>query len=367
MLNETTGAQSAETSPDSAVVDQTSTGQQSQTAVTESQKEPTLREVAAKAFDSSTKENGLDEGAVPERDKTGEAKEAAEPGEGEELGADGKPVKTATEAQAEETEKAEDLPPFHEHPRWKEVVKERDEFKAKAVEHETRLKEYEPKAKNWDIVETYRQQHGINNQQFNEAMTFVAALNSDPAAARKMLQPVWDSLATYDADAIPADLQARVTEGEISEAAAKEMAAFRAEKAVKETTGKFSQTQTAQQAQQQLNKDVSAWDASKRQTDPEFKPKSDAKQPDGLYELTAQKVAYLSTTKPPTTIAEYIQNLETAYTESKAFLKRFATPKTPTPKTPSSSNASTARPGPPKTIREAVAQEAAKHGLSMTT
>lgn len=320
-----------------------------------------MREIAQKAFDSSTKENDLDEGAVPEKDKTDKGEEAPKSEEGKE----GEVAEPPEKVEPTEADKDAALP-FHDHPRWKEVVKQRDEFKGKVADFETKLKEVEPLAKNWKIVEDYRTTNNISQQDFNEGMTFLAALKSDPKAARAMLKPVWDSLEQFDGDAIPTDLQARVTEGEISEAAAKEMAGLRAQKAVAQTTGRVSQEQSQQAVTKQLNEQVQSWQTSKTASDPAFKPKVEGKQ-DGLYELTAQKAAFLMHTQPPKSVADYIKHMETAYAESKTFLKQFVTAKPATPVRPSSSSASSAKPGAPKTIREVVVAEAAKAGLSMSS
>lgn len=363
MENETPVAKTAETSTTSAAVPAT-TAQTEQVGTTKS---PTLREVAKQAFDTSTKEvDKAAEGGVPEEDKTGEAKETAKPEEGQEEKVDeGKEKEDVAKVEEAKTDEP-DLPPFHQHPRWQEKVKEVNDLKAKTTEIETKLAQYEPQAKNWKMVEDYRVQNNISQQQFNEAMTFVAALNADPKAARAMLAPVWESLSSFDENSIPADLQARVTEGEISETAAKEIAGYRAKQAQSGATGQFAQRQQAQTAQTALNQSVQSWDTSKRGSDPDFKPKVGTS-PDGLYELTAQKFAYLASTNPPQSQADVIKNLETAYTDSKALFRRTVAPKAPTPKSPTSSTASTAKAAPPKSIREVVAKVAADHGISMAS
>ena len=373
MSTETTDANLVEQSSTSTA----ETAQQSTTQSTESstvkteqaastEKPKTLREVAQAAFEKATETEGkAEEGGVPEKDTTDEEKEASKSEEGKEETSE---KQKTDETEVEKTEeKKEELPPFHQHPRWQEKVKEVKELQTKFAEVETKLKEYEPMAQHHKQIVEYCQTNNISQQQFQEAMQFVAALNSNPAQARAMLEPVWKNLSSFDENTIPADLQARVTEGEISEAAAKEIAGYRAKQNAGQKTQQFSQQQQVQQTQKALNDSVSGWDSSKRSADPDFKPKAGVTAPDGLYELTAKGFAYLASTNPAATPQDVIKHLETAYNDAKATLKRLAPPTKPTPKVPSSSTASVGKQKEPKTIREVVARAAAGHGISMVS
>jgi hypothetical protein len=124
------------------------------------------------------------------------------------------PKAETPEAQAEADAKL----PFHEHPRWKEVIAERDGFREDAG----RFRE----------IEGFMQSHGLTGEEVAEGFDIMAKLKSgDPARLGEVRDYFATRLAFLDdalGNVLPDDLQQKVANGEIDEAAAKEVARLRA-------------------------------------------------------------------------------------------------------------------------------------------
>jgi len=92
---------------------------------------------------------------------------------------------------SEETEEDDGKPPpFHEHPRWKEV-------QAKLTETTKEVETLKPLATKQQQLDAYCTRFGITEDQMNDALKMAALLNNDPAEAYKALQPIWDALSRF--------------------------------------------------------------------------------------------------------------------------------------------------------------------------
>jgi len=300
MKKDTTVAKQEENSTDSSVANR------EESTTSDEKHEPTFAEamaaVAAKAQDSKPEgETDDDEDSGDEEDSSTSDSEVSKRNttEGEE---------DKTEEGKEDTSKVDaskdEKLPFHDHPRWKEVVGENQQLKAQ-----------KPLIEQAQQLNSFCEQNRITPEELNNSLEFMRLFKTDPEAARKMLEPTWKSLEGYVGNELPADLQAKVVEGKMEEADARELARLRAQN----TTIKNGNANNAQwQAQQAVKQTVEAmnqWDMSRRGTDPAFKPKGDASLPDGKWELVNMKVASLIQATPPKTQAEAIALLEKAYTE----------------------------------------------------
>lgn len=333
--------------------------------------EQSFADVAQQAFDKATKaEGGGDEGksglqSDPDK-KEGEEvlKEEQTPElvkEGEEKVPD--KVKEPPKEAAEADPDAE--LPFHEHPRWKEVMTQKKEFETKATTLETRIKEVEPTLQWVDNHVKFMSQYGITDQEFNQAMSILALQKSDPAQARKLLQPVWEGLQQYDENYLPPDVQQMVDDSEMTPAAAKEFAKLKAQLNGVNRSGQLTAEQQERNRAVSVYQSVEGWDRQKRGVDPDFKPKSDINAPDGLWEMTASNYAYLNTVRFAATPEQAQANLEEAYKKAKAVVSRLTTVRQPTAPQPTSMRSS----NPPRkkqedmTTDELVASVAARHGI----
>lgn len=266
-------------------------------------------------------EEGAD-GGVPKSNATPAEEPATDGGESE---GEEAPKDEKSEEQASEPEE----PPFHEHPRWKEIVSERNELKERAQSFETLAREQAS-------IVRYCQENNVTVEQFQGMLEIAALLNNDPMKAYEKLKPIYETLTATSGDRLPDDLRQEVEDGLLSEERAKELARFRGQgnvwKAQQQT---FAQRQQ-QAAQTAVQQGLSSWQDSKFKTDPDFRPKSNQTDPDGKYEMVCDKFRGMWLARPPQNPQEAVAMVEQAYDAVQKSLARFA-PK-PAPKRALQSN-----------------------------
>ena len=175
------------------------------------------------------------------------------------------PVAPAPEGKKEETPPDDSKLPFHQHPRWQEVIKERDTLK-QATEA---IKPFVEQQKNLD---NYLRSNHISSEQFSEALQFLALRNSNPAEAyNKYVKPLATELGKYEGQVIPQDLQEKVDRGVLTAEDARDWAKQRA-------TAEFTQ-QRSQQDTQRREEEAQAialddWVNQKRKSDADYESKS---------------------------------------------------------------------------------------------
>jgi hypothetical protein len=343
-------------------------------------KEPSFAEVARKAFEQATAAEGgsKEEGSsgpkvtrteeenqkpVGDEDATGEQEsQGVEKEEGQEEVAPPQEPQTGKENN-EGKEEGQEVP-FHDHPRWKEVLNQRDEFKKKHAEIEQKVKEAEPKLKWYENHANFMRQYGISDQDFVNTMNFLALQRTNPAQAREILKPMWESLQSFDENYIPPEIQRLVDENEMTPDAAKMMAKLQAQVTGSQRMQHVSREQQQRNQAQSIVEAVTSWEQTKRASDPDFVPKQD-NSPDGLLEMTAANYAHLNALRPASDARSAVALLEEAYGRAKATIERFLPKKPATRQTPSSSKSS----APPKkkfedmSTDEVVAATAARHGI----
>lgn len=235
-------------------------------AESEDEEDKDSPELGEEALDSTVESN--------EEDK--EKKESKE---------DEEPSKDKKEDEEDKPEtKIEDLPIGKAVPydRFKEVLTERNETKGK-------LSEYEQDVKVYRGVVQFCNENGITDQQYTAAMEIQAAINrGDVKTALAKLQPVVDSLKLATGDKLPEDIQKWVDDGG-DLVVAKKWAADRGSKTISENLQREnSRRQNQSQADRMKTECSSAseqWLKDRVKTDPDFKPKSKATDPDGKFEL----------------------------------------------------------------------------------
>jgi hypothetical protein len=117
---------------------------------------------------------------------------------------------------------------------------------ARFVELTGKLKEAEPKVRNWDSMQTYINTSGWKNPQaFAQFLEFGKMANLEPHKAIPVLEKTLEALKRRvgEAGELPADIQKRLDDGLIDEAAAREIASLRGR-------SQFVEQQTEQQRQQ---------------------------------------------------------------------------------------------------------------------
>ena len=251
---------------------------------------------------------------------------------------EGDPVEPKVEEPAVVVEpKAEDDAdlPFHNHPRWKAVIAERDAFK-------------EP-AESFGLIQGFMQEHGLNNEEVAEGYEIMALLKSgDPEKLTKAREWFHDRLTALDeslGNSLPEDLQARVDEGLLDEDGASELARARAATALRATqeTARTEAATAATKATEatavttQMVGAVQAWEDRIKASDPDYSMKAD------LVQAKCQAIV-LRTGKPPTTAAEATALTDLALAEVNTMLKSSLPKPRPVNPAPKSSSAAPAAP-----------------------
>lgn len=298
--------------------------------------EPTLLEAVTRAVSQTDKK----EDAVEKVDSDGEQNQEAADAEDAETKVD--EAEEPAEEAKDETEKAEVQPPFHEHPRWKQVMAD---LKTAKAEVDT-LKPVVERAK---AIDEYRSKYGITDEQFTQALEVAALLNVNPAEARKRLQPFIDSTAAFVGERLPDDIAKKLEDGVIDADTARELAQSRAQS---KWQTEAAERLAKQQHQAQVNIALGEWERAKRTADTAFAQK---------YPLIEATFMRMITANPARTPADVVALAEKAYEE----VTQTVTKLVPAPKAAkvlksdgSSNKAATAK---PQTIEDVVKQTLARH------
>jgi hypothetical protein len=334
-------------------VDETKAASSSAQTANEGSEKPveSLTDIVADQFKDSQSETKAE---VPSQDGTKPEEKKTSEGEKEEPLADGE-AKKADEKPTDEDGK--ELPPFHEHPRWKEMVEERNTLReqAKAVEAVKPLVEQQR-----SIVD-YCQQNGVTPEQFKNGLEILALINTNPAEAVKKLQPIMEQLGQFDGSKLPSDLENAVAEGKIELEFAQEMAKLRAQNQhgtrMNQKTQEQLQMERAQQVTQANQNALAAWEVAIAKNDPDFKPKVKADEADGMFEFVADRFSVLLQQQPPNSPQAVVKLAEQAYNSVKKTFATRLTPKQAMKRPLDSTSSRTNARKEPESITEAVLQE----------
>lgn len=114
--------------------------------------------------------------------------------------------------------------PFHNHPRWKEVLTENKTLKEKAAEFEA----LQEPAERYNKLNTFLVDNDLSGQDFSNMLNIGMAMKTAPDKALEMLEPYYNALLRMNGKIIPEDIQDKIDQGVIDEATAKTMAVERA-------------------------------------------------------------------------------------------------------------------------------------------
>lgn len=279
--------------------------------------------------------------AVAKVETPADSSTAEEEGEAEaKAAAEGKSEADTPEAQAESDAKL----PFHEHPRWKEVIGENRELR--------------PLADQQRQIQSYMAENGLTAEEVAEGFTIMSALKSrDPKLLGEAREYFAKSLSALDGllgqGTLPADLQEKVDTGLIDEETALEVAQSRAtaklsESQVTERQERDSQAQVESDARalaQTMGAAVEKWETGIKASDPDYPKKA------ALVETTARAIVQ-RTGKPPRNAEEAVKLAEDALKEVNQHFKGLTPTKRPIRPAPSGSSKPTV--AEPKTLLDAV-------------
>lgn len=276
-------------------------------------------------------ENAKELGSENEHDKKGEEQEQGEE-QNEEQTDENEEQQTEEEKKKEKVIVPEDKLLSGKDPipvdRFKEVVTQRNTVREQ-------LKQAEPIINDWRALDSTCKQAGITPQQFQEMLQVQVDLNTNPGAALPKLKAIVAELEGFTGDKLPEDLQTQVDNGEMELKYAKEIAGYRAEKKfgskkLEHDRRTFEQQQQTR-LQQELNTSATAWETAKKNSDPDYKPKANANDPDGKWEFVkSQFIAMLNDVdaqgkfnNPVTSPAEMTALMDKAYANVDASFKRL--------------------------------------------
>lgn len=175
-------------------------------------------------------------------------------------------AKAEAEAQAREDEKL----PFHNHPRWKAVVEERNTLREENESLKAQSEGFESGYKAMSSLRDYMQSNSIGQDEFNNALAIMSEMKRNPSRALELLQPTLEQLYSAVGAILPPDLQKEVDEGIISEQRARELATARDHNKRFEDAQKKAQADARQDAIDRVESAVAEWDKRWKSSDPDY-------------------------------------------------------------------------------------------------
>lgn len=194
------------------------------------------------------------------------SEETASPAEGEE---DGEPAdEPDPEKEAPEAPDDEDYSdvPFHKHPRFQQVLRQK--------------REYQTDAEHYRNVQGFLDSNGLDGAEAAELLTIGGLMKTNPAEAWQRMRPAVEKLLQAAGEVLPEDLRERVQQGELSNEAALEVSRIRAQQSSQERFRAFEQQRQEHRQQteatRQLTDTATTWESDRRRRDPNFDAKYDS-------------------------------------------------------------------------------------------
>lgn len=286
------------------------------------------------------------------------------------LDADGKspvPAKDGSKAEADKvadpdakaagedpkTAKVEDKDlPFHNHPRWKEVLTERDTLK-------DRVSKLEPDAEQYGKITAFMNQHQLTPDETGEGFVIMAMIKAGDPRALVKLDEYREKLALAIGDVLPPDLKGQVEAGALTEDAARELSrarvrTARAETKVADVTRQETERQAKDAERQALDVVVRAtddWVALKAKSDPDFAKKEAS--------LERYVKALIHDYGKPRNAADAAKLMDAAYTEVNKTFAAFVPRKEPITPVPNGGPSNSGARPVPKSVADAIRLAAA--------
>lgn len=198
-------------------------------------------------------------------------KMTAHDGEGE--GADtpaaeadeGAPQEEGAESAEEQEEQDAELP-FHKHPRFQQVIAQKNEFKDRAEQTEQQFESFRN-----EVREVFS---GLDQSEAMEALEIARLMKTDPQAALERLSPVYSQVASLNGYLLPDDLQQEVDAGYMTQERAQELAKYRAQQEFQQTRQQSQQQHETQGQQdrvmQEATQGLEELEANWKRADPDF-------------------------------------------------------------------------------------------------
>lgn len=251
---------------------------------------------------------------------------AATDGQGATPDGNAKPADAATDATL----------PFHNHPRWKEVIAERDSYKGDAEQYRS--------------ITGYMDEHGLEPTEMAEGMFVMGLIKTNPEEALTRLETHTARLREFLGKGLPADLQKQVDEGLVTDEIARETARLR--RVNEASTQQHERDETVRannarvEAAQSMKSAVDTWEVDMRGRDPDFAKKTAL--------VTTQVQLMIARQGVPKTPQQAVEYAKAAYQAVTKQLTGIVPARQPTPKVPAGGRNSHNAAAVPRTLAEAV-------------
>lgn len=224
-----------------------------------------------------------------------------------------------TELEQAEPEKDEDYSklPFNKHPRFRELVREKNTYKTQAVEYEADAKQYRD-------IQSFMQNAGLTAEEVAEGLALMAQMKTgDPAKAYEALSKKVETLAQAAGKVLPQELEERIDQGYVDRETAQQMYQRQVQA---ERQAALAQSQLQQRSYQDAQTQVvnianavQTWEQQTKVTDPDFEIKVD---------LVKDRVrAHVAANGMPKTPDEALKVTKEAYESVTQVLRRAQGPK----------------------------------------
>lgn len=228
--------------------------------------------------------------------------------------------------------------PFHDHPRFKELISEKNEWKGKVETLTREVEIHRTKSAEFDKISNFMSQNDLSPQETSEALVIAALMKSNPEQAYKALEPRLRSLLGSIGAILPADLQTKVDDGYITIEDARELARSRTALASSEEQRKRDEQRRAEAAeraaQEQQRRLAEAGKQAIVNLEKEFKT-SDPDYAKKAPLVSNALAALLAQRGRPETVEQAVEWTREAYASVTQELKAFVPSRPPLRTTPS--------------------------------
>lgn len=254
---------------------------------------------------------------------------------------------SSNDSYGEKTSGGEDNVPFHNHPRWKEIMAEREALKLRAT--------------HYDQISDYMRANGLTNEELAQGFEVMALMKNDPIKAKDVLTSHIEKISHFTGDILPKDIQYKLDVGEIDEDSARELAKYRAKNEY--SSRAIAEQQANQIAQQEANHQktmydaVVNWEGIIASKDPEYRNKQAL--------VTDRVKSIMQEIGRPNNPEQAVQFVERAYNEVNQRLGSLAGRTVPTRNPMSTNSSSSGSFAPqPRSLKEAITWAAKRGGPS---
>lgn len=189
--------------------------------------------------------------------------------------ADSPPADQSNDTEEKPADKPEDFSklPFNTHPRFRELVKEKNTYKAQVAEYESDAKQYRE-------IQGFMQANGLTAEEVANSLDMMAKLkNGDPTKAYEVLQERLGMLEEIIGKKLPPELEEKIDQGYIDRETAQEL--FQKQKEAERLAANAQSqidrmSQNDQQAKvAEIANAVSMWEQATKSSDPDFELKAE--------------------------------------------------------------------------------------------